>query len=71
MKVVKRYVCEICGEIYEKEEDARKCEAKHKNGTVTDMRFAAGQTHPYKVDVRFDDGDVVTYLAWEKRYDSN
>ena len=63
MKVVKRYVCEICGWAYETEENARKCEAKHKNGTVTNMHFVPGNRYPDKIDVRFDDGAVATYFC--------
>lgn len=37
MRKVTWYVCEICGGKNEKEENARKCEAKHKNGTIANM----------------------------------
>lgn len=63
MKVVKRYVCEICGGTYETEEDARKCETKHKDGKVTNMHFVPGNRYPDKIDVRFDNGAVLTYFC--------
>ena len=63
MKIVKRYVCEICGWAYEKEEKAKECEARHKNGTVTNMHYVPGNRYPDKIDVRFDGGAVVTYFC--------
>lgn len=70
-KLVTKYVCEICGGTYEKEEDAWKCEAKHKNGTIANMRFVPGNRFPSKIDVRFDGGEVVTYFCEGSKHDSD
>ena len=62
MKVVKRYVCEICGETYETEEDALECEKHHDNcGIIVRMIFDHQHSFPYEIGVRYRSGDIVTY----------
>lgn len=62
MRKETRYICELCGAEYETEEKARECEAFHKTGNICRFEYVGGSRYPYRVRLRFDDGEKVWYI---------
>lgn len=48
------YVCEVCGQVFEEESDARHCEKGHiQHAEVSAVVYAKKDKYPYRVKVSF------------------
>ena len=66
MKEVKHYICEICGTEYAEKQKCIDCEKSHKKAVeIVRMRFLSKMQnqkgYPISVDIKMDDGKIVTY----------
>lgn len=62
MKVVQRYECDYCHTVHRTEEDCRNCESKHVCVAVIESKYEEGEKYPLRINVRFEDGSVRSYL---------
>ncbi len=66
MKTLHKFQCEVCHTEYAKKEDCQKCEKGHKKaGGIYGTRYVSigqsGSGYPISVDIRFDNGEIITY----------
>ena len=66
MKEVKHYICETCGTEYADKQRCVDCEKSHKKAVeIVKMRFLPrehnGKGYPHTIDVKLDNGEIVTY----------
>lgn len=66
MKEVKHYICEICNTEYRNKSQCEQCEKSHKKATKIKVAHYISATqnqkgYPQKIDVEFEDGEVLTY----------
>lgn len=55
MKVVTRYVCEICEKVFNTEEDCKNCEDSHKwPFEITECKYAKGTLLPHSITAIFE-----------------
>ena len=73
MKKTEFYQCEICGSQYTNEVDALKCEAMHKKIVEIAGAKYSGlavyknvRGYPDLVTIKFDDGEEISYIRWDK-----
>ena len=66
MKKIQLFVCDCCGTQYADEKEAAKCEkSHHMPKSVSDCKFqpykvnASG--YPSRINVKFDDGSIISY----------
>lgn len=64
----KRYICEICGTVYESSHDCNKCKKSHRNpvGVVAIGYYRAADKYPSTIYIRMDDGENVKYERGKK-----
>lgn len=68
MKKQIKYICECCGVDYDREEDAKKCEASHIKPVKIvkadyEYRFSEMPNTPVSVTVKFENGMEREYFA--------
>lgn len=66
MKEVRHYICDICHTEYNDKLSCQNCEKSHKKtGKIVRehyISFTQNKTgYPYKIEVEFEDGAVITY----------
>lgn len=62
MKEIKQYQCELCGHIYETEQEAEECEARHcKIKRLLKADYADWKKTPYVIYVEMEDGRTMCY----------
>lgn len=66
MKEVKRYICEVCGTVYNDKMIAKNCEKNHKKPVeIGNCRYLpkASNTkgYPISLEVRMEDGVTIVY----------
>ena len=62
MKTETKYVCEYCGNKFEKEEDCQRCEQTHYiPERITEARYSKGFKFPDTVCVEFGDNHRAIY----------
>ena len=58
------YVCDLCGQVFEEEADAKHCEKGHIHpDEVSAMVYPKKDMYPYKVRVRF--GNITAVYKYE------
>ncbi len=59
----KRYICKICGTVYESSYGCNKCRESHHNpvGIVSYSYNRAADKYPSTIYIRMDDGETVKY----------
>lgn len=68
MKKQIKYICECCGVDYDREEDAKRCEASHIKPVKIvkadyEYRFSEMPNTPVSVTVKFENGMEREYVA--------
>lgn len=66
MKKQIKYICEYCGVDYDREEDAKRCEASHIKPVKVvkaDYKYIGIQNLPVSVTVEFENGAEREYVA--------
>lgn len=66
MKKQTKYICEGCGVDYDREEDAKKCEASHIKPVKVlkaNYEYIGGKNLPVSVTVKFENGAEREYVA--------
>lgn len=71
MKKVERYVCDVCGTLYDNEGDCVRCESLHSkviDNNGIELKYVPGQKYPNGIEVHFRDAVTLVYtLKREKR----
>ena len=61
-KEIKQYQCEICGAVYDDEEDAVDCESQHlRISAVHSKLYGPGAKLPSTVYLKMSNGTIVRY----------
>lgn len=72
MKTTTVYKCDICGTEYDKEENCKKCEEKHKIGyrNVELDKYSRMKSYPDSITVQFEDDpeDVFAVYSFRNSY---
>lgn len=67
MKIITKYMCEICKAEFQTEDDAKRCEGNHiAKGTISGMKFVAGTKYPRAIQMTFADGGKALYVEYKK-----
>lgn len=66
MTEVTKYQCDVCGKIYETEEEAEECELQHIIPVAVDSceyetNRAGKMIYPHSVSIRMSDGTIKEY----------
>ncbi len=66
MKKVEHYICEVCGTEYNEKQKAVDCEkGHHEPKSIVKARYQSvcndQSGYPDRIDVKMDDGKIVTY----------
>ena len=63
MLVIIRYRCEKCKREFDDKKDAEACENKHLIIKETIIKNYGIHTHPYEIEIIFNNGDSIIYVA--------
>lgn len=61
MEAITAYKCEVCGTIFQTEEECRECEGKHRIGTLKKAHIESGAVRPEYLLLIDEDGEEVMY----------
>lgn len=75
MKETKIYICEVCGTQYASKTRCMACEKSHKKPLrIKNCKYLPKQNsekgYPFRIDVKMEDGEVISYKLWERFYRS-
>ena len=71
MKIVTRYVCEVCGKSHEREEDCKMCEATHPQIKVKKVEYSPfDPAIPVYLELETSDGHVFPFMSYRKELEN-